>query len=194
MDESTAFLNAVLNYVLCVKPPPGYVGLVPEERSLLLIKALYGLKQVSRIWNHTLDNFLKKTFGMTPCEADGFVYTRYDKYGLELGITNYFYDILIKSKSDSVRERAKIVLISRIKMKDLGLEKWFLGINITHSVEGIHMPQESYVDKLVDRSKLGDAKPTSVPLTAGEGFTRTHVLFYHTRVSGYSLHSFAGAS
>lgn len=59
MDVSTPFLNAVLDDFVYVRPAPGYEDMLPNGKSVLLIKALYGLKQAFRMWNKTLDLFLR---------------------------------------------------------------------------------------------------------------------------------------
>lgn len=72
------------------------------------------------------------------------------------------------SKFDAVREEAKFTWCHRLKLKDLGLKKWFLSINITHKQDQIHMKQQSYVEKLVDLFNIGEAKHKFVPLIVGE--------------------------
>lgn len=85
MDVTSAFLNSSLeDDVIIAEPPPGYEHLVPKVKSMLLLKSHYGLKQASRMCNLTLDDFLKTFCGMTPSQADSFLYTKYKEGSLDL--------------------------------------------------------------------------------------------------------------
>lgn len=48
MDVNTAILNAFLNDLIYLLPPPVYEHLVPKLKSMQLLKSLYGFKQAPR--------------------------------------------------------------------------------------------------------------------------------------------------
>ena len=57
MDEKTAFMNDVLEVVIYMDQPEGFVQKGKEHLVCKLIKALYGLKQLPRAWYQRIDLF-----------------------------------------------------------------------------------------------------------------------------------------
>ncbi len=57
MDVKTAFLNGVLEVVIYMDQPEGFVQKGKEHLVCKLIKALYGLKQSPRAWYQRIDSF-----------------------------------------------------------------------------------------------------------------------------------------
>lgn len=55
----------------------------------------------------------------------------------------YVDDILIMSKLNKIREKAKTVLNIRFEMRDLGLVRCFLDVEISNKADNIHMTQTS---------------------------------------------------
>lgn len=93
----------------------------------------------------TFDAFLKSICGMSPCQADSCLYTRYQEFILEYIIFIYVYDILIMTRKTNTLMKAKEKLNKRFHMKDMGSVKWFLGIIIDERQDGMYMTQTSYV-------------------------------------------------
>lgn len=102
MEVSTAFLNAVLDDEVYVKPPPSFEHFIPRGKSIKFLKALYGLKQSSRAWNLLLDGFLKNHAVMSETIAYRCLYTRYLEGKLDLVIILYVYYILIMASNPNI--------------------------------------------------------------------------------------------
>jgi hypothetical protein len=75
----------------------------------------------------------------------------------DLTITATTLEVLLKFKKD---------LGSKLKMSDMGELHWLLGIEIKRNLEArtISLSQRSYIQSIVDRYGLTDAKPLSMPL------------------------------
>lgn len=76
----------------------------------------------------------------------------------------YVDDVILAGNSLTEFSRIKSILDSSFKIKDLGRLKYFLGIEVAHSKEGISLCQRKYcLDLLLDSGFLG-SKPAKTPL------------------------------
>lgn len=149
MDIGTVLLNSVLDDVIYVRLPPGFKHLVPRGNSFLLLKSFYGFEQASRMWKKTLDDFLEDKCVIQSSKADRCLYTLYSDGNLELVIMIYVIYILLMSKKNYTLQKTKAELAMIFKMTDLGILKWFLGINISQIPEIIYLKKTAYVDKFL---------------------------------------------
>ncbi|XP_058776634.1 uncharacterized mitochondrial protein AtMg00810-like [Vicia villosa] len=76
----------------------------------------------------------------------------------------YVDDIILASTSLSEFQRIKTILDSHFKIKDLGVLKYFLGLEVAHSKSGITISQRKYCLDLLNDSGLLGSKPASTPL------------------------------
>ena len=49
-------------------------------------------------------------------------------------------------------------------MKDLGHLSYFLGLEITHSTDGLYITQAKYASKLLSRARLTNSKTVNTPV------------------------------
>jgi len=80
----------------------------------------------------------------------------------------YVDDMLIAAKDKSEIAKLKAQLSSEFDMKDLGAAKKILGMEITrerHSGK-LYLSQKGYIEKVLRRFNMHDAKPVSTPLAA----------------------------
>lgn len=73
-------------------------------------------------------------------------------------------DIIISSNNDTEVDLLKSPLKSFFKLRDLGPIKYFLGLEIARSTDGIHICQKKYGLDLLDETGLLGCKPSSVPM------------------------------
>jgi len=82
-----------------------------------LKKSLYGLKQASRVWNLTLDAFLKE-YEAKQLQSDSCIYILITPFGMAY-LLIYVDDILIAAPPSKL-SYIKEILSKRFKMKDMG--------------------------------------------------------------------------
>ena len=164
MDVKTAFLHGDLEEDIYMKQPEGYE--VPGKEHLVcrLKKSLYGLKQAPRQWYKKFDSFMSKS-GFHRSEKDQCCYLKIftDSY---LVLLLYVDDMLIAGSSMKEINTLKARLSSEFEMKDLGAAKQILGMRISRDrVAGtLNLSQEQYIQKVLSRFKVDEAKPRSTPL------------------------------
>ncbi|XP_010520606.1 PREDICTED: uncharacterized protein LOC104799663 [Tarenaya hassleriana] len=70
----------------------------------------------------------------------------------------------VSSNDTAAEEALKILLRSHFKIKDLGPLKFFLGLEIARSSQGISVSQRKYCLELISDTGLIGSKPVTVPL------------------------------
>ena len=124
-------------------------------------KSLYGLKQSGKNWNDFIHKFLID-HGFTQFEADPCVYSFVDSEGF-LVMVVWVDDFILTGTSHVFVSRIKQLLMDNFKMKDLGPISNFLGIKFAQSVGGISMSQSTYLQNVLVKFEMADAKPRSTP-------------------------------
>lgn len=171
LDVNNAFLHGDLHEEIYMTPPPGLLRRQGEEHLFFrLHKSLYGLKQASRQWLAKFSEAICSA-GYVQSKADYSLFIR--KQGKSFTVLLiYVDDILITGNDPESISVLKKFLHNKFRLKDLGDLKYFLGIEISASNNGIFISQRKYaleiikdagllgaahVDTLMDRGlKLGD--------------------------------------
>ncbi|XP_019089187.1 PREDICTED: uncharacterized protein LOC109127988 [Camelina sativa] len=145
-----------------MRPPPGLEDTIGPGKVFKLRKAIYGLKQSPRAWYHKLSSTLLDK-GFRRSEADHTLFTYPSQRG-NIVILIYVDDIIISGNDKVGIQDTKQYLRSIFDIKDLGELKYFLGIEVCRSEEGVFLSQRKYtLDLLKDVGKLG-ARPVETPL------------------------------
>jgi transposase InsO family protein len=161
MDVKNAFLQGELEDEVYMHPPPGLEYIVKPGNVLRLRKAIYGLKQSPRAWYHKLSHTLRD-HGFHKSEADHTLFTLQSVNGIVV-ILVYVDDIIITGSNKEGMKGIKEHLHSVFDIKDLGEMKYFLGIEICRSKEGLFLSQRKYTLDLLHECDLGSRK-ASTPL------------------------------
>ena len=158
-----------------MEQPPGFVAQREIGKVCHLRKSLYGLKQSPRAWFGKFSQAVKK-FGLQKSKSDHSVFYRNSSSGIILLVV-YVDDIVITGSDPTGISSLKSFLHSQFHTKDLGMLRYFLGVEVMRSKHGILLSQRKYViDLLSETVKLG-AKPCSSPMARGLPLTREGELF-----------------
>ncbi|KAL0641314.1 hypothetical protein Bca4012_102595 [Brassica carinata] len=165
MDVKNAFLQGELEDEVYMLPPPGLEHLVKPGNVLRLKKAIYGLKQSPRAWYRKLSTTLNGR-GFRKSELDHTLFTLVGPSGI-IVVLVYVDDLIITGSDKAGIKATKEFLKSVFDIKDLGEMKYFLGIEICRSKEGLFMSQRKYtMDMLKETGVLG-GKIAKTPLEEG---------------------------
>ena len=133
MDVKLAFLNGILEEEVYVKQPPGYKKVGEKRKVLKLKKALYNLKQAPRTWNFRINGYLKrKGFKQFPYEHS--VYVKKVE-GKILIVVLYVDDLIFMGNCQKLIDEFKKDMTLEFEMTELGLLKYFLGLEIKQTPE-----------------------------------------------------------
>ena len=159
---TTAFLNGTLEEEVFMRQPEGFVVEGQEHLVCKLKRSLYGLKQSPHCWNSILDEYLKQ-LGFVRSTSDPCIYVGLDG---EMIVGVYVDDIIIAGKGEKLVKDFKLALGERFDVKDLGRLHYFLGMKIVQddSSRDVWIGQPAYVDKVVEKFGMKDAKSVATPV------------------------------
>ena len=167
MDVKTAFHNGNLTENVYMMQPEGFVDSTNARKICKLQKSIYGLKQASRSWNIHFDEVVKG-FGFIKNEEEACVYKKESGSSVAFLIL-YVDDILLIGNNIPMLESVKTSLKNSFSMKDLGEAAYILGIKIyrDRSRRLIGLSQDTYVDKMLKRFNMEEAKKGFLPMSHG---------------------------
>ena len=154
MHVKNAFLNGDLSEEVYMQPPPGLS--VESNKVCHLRCALYSLKQVPRIWFAKFSSTNSRLGYMTSHYDSSLFRSRTNKDTILLLM--YVNDIIITGDDLSGIQELKDFLSQQFEMKDLGHLNYFLGLEITHSTDGLYITQAKYAYELLSRVGLTNSK------------------------------------
>lgn len=164
MDVKSAFLNGILEEEVYVEQPPGYETLGHENKVYKLKKALYGLKQAPRAWYSRIDSYLLQN-GFNRCSSEPTLYTKMNEQG-EIIIVCLYVDDLVFTGDLSI-DKFKSDMKKEFEMTDLGLMKYFLGIEVNQNENGIFISQTKYANDILKRFNMMNCKSAPTPIVTG---------------------------
>ncbi|RVW23478.1 Retrovirus-related Pol polyprotein from transposon TNT 1-94 [Vitis vinifera] len=160
MDVKNAFLNGDLSEAVYMQPPSGLS--VESNKVCHLRRALYGLKQAPRAWFAKFSSTIFR-LGYTASPYDSTLFLRRTDKGTIL-LLLYVDDMIITGNDLSGIQELKDFLSQQFEMKDLGHLSYFLGLEITHSTDGLYITQAKYASDLLSQAGLTDSKNVDTPV------------------------------
>ena len=165
LDVQSAYLYSVLEEELYMEFPEGYMPPNQKSKVLRLLRAIYGLKQAGLTWWRTLDKSMKNLgFERLKSDAGLFVYQRGGNIVLAI---IYVDDALFCGPNKSLVEKLKAAFMKKWECRDLGEPREFLRMNIRREGRRILIDQRNYLDKVLERCGMINAKPARTPLPQG---------------------------
>jgi hypothetical protein len=173
LDVKNAFLHDDLEEEIYMDQPQGFEVKGKENLVCRLKKNLYGLNQAPRQWYIKFDIFMAEQ-GYNRCNSDHCVYFKrlYDDSYIILCL--YVDDMLVAgSNMDHIKE-LKQQLAYSFAMKDLGAAKQILGMKIVRDRKNmkLFLSQVAYVEKVLQRFHMVNAKAVSIPLPSHVRLTK----------------------
>uniref|UniRef100_A0A2N9G1F0 Reverse transcriptase Ty1/copia-type domain-containing protein n=1 Tax=Fagus sylvatica TaxID=28930 RepID=A0A2N9G1F0_FAGSY len=168
LDVNNAVLHGELNEEVFMVLPLGFANKGEScssknrQQVCKLQKSLYGLKQASRQWFAKFSSTIVKQ-GFIQSHSDYSLFTRTQGTSF-IALLVYVDDILLASNDPQSVKVLKDSLDAEFKLKDLGNLKFFLGLEVARSSQGISLCQRKYaLDILSDSGMLG-SKPVTTPM------------------------------
>ncbi|GJV65846.1 ribonuclease H-like domain-containing protein [Tanacetum coccineum] len=162
LDVNNAFLYGDLVEDVYTTLSDGYND-EDESKVCKLNKSLYDLNQASRQWNGKLTTTLAE-HGFEESKFDYYLYTKHhgDKFVVLLAYVNRF----VITEMISLEKKSLSCLVSSTKflIKDLGVLKYFLGIEVFKYDLGLRLSQIKYCLELLHEYGLLAARPIDIPL------------------------------
>ena len=140
-----------------MKPPPSF-SQKGDSRVCRLQKSLYGLKQASRQWFSKLSTTLL-TRGFLQSGLDHSLFT-YNKGPVRLFVLVYVDDIIVTCNDNLAIADFKHFLANAFSVKDLGTLRYFLGIEVSRSKQGLFLCQRKYTLDILSDSGMTASRPS----------------------------------
>ena len=122
-----------------------------------------GLKQSPRAWFGTFAKVMIAN-GYKQSKGD---HTLFIKHSISGGVTAlivYVNDIIMTGNDEKEKNTLKQCLAKEFEIKYLGKLKYFLGIEVARSKQGIFISQQKYVIDLLRETGMMASKPVATPI------------------------------
>ncbi|RVX09853.1 Retrovirus-related Pol polyprotein from transposon RE1 [Vitis vinifera] len=165
-DVKNAFLHGKLSEEAYMDLPPGCMVSEKQcQKVCKLKKSLYGLKQSPRAW---FGRFTKsmRVFGYRQTNSDHTLFLK-KQHGKITTLIVYVDDMIVTGNDLEERKALQNYLSREFEMKYLGPLKYFLGIEVSRSSEGIFLSQRKYVLDLLQETGMSGCQPVNTPIEEG---------------------------
>ncbi|KAL2347276.1 hypothetical protein Fmac_001276 [Flemingia macrophylla] len=169
MDVKSTFLNGIINEEVYVEQPPGFENEKAATHVFKLNKALYGLKQAPRAWYDKLSSFLIEN-DFVRGKVDSTLFRKEFKSDFII-VQIYVDDIIFGATNEQLCREFSSMMQEEFEMSMMGELKFFLGLQILQSDEGIKIHQTKYTKELLKRFKMDDAKEMKTPMHPSSALT-----------------------
>ncbi|KAM0026098.1 putative RNA-directed DNA polymerase [Helianthus debilis subsp. tardiflorus] len=162
LDVKNVFLHGELKEEVFMEAQPGFTENFNTDEVCRLKRALYGLKQSPRAWFGRFTLAMRR-YGFQQSNSDHTLFLK-RKGKLVTCLIIYVDDMIITGNDEEEMKNLKASLFTKFEMKDLGRLKYFLGIEVLRSKQGIFICQKKYVLDLLAETGMIDCKPADTPM------------------------------
>ena len=145
-----------------MSPPPGF-GAQFGQHVCKLQKSIYGRKQSPRAWFDRFTTFVKSQ-GYRQGHSDHTLFTKVSMTGKIVVLIVYVDDIVLTGDDQAEISQLKQRMGDEFEIKDLGNLKYFLGMELARSKEGISVSQRKYIIDLLTETGMFGCRPTDTPI------------------------------
>ena len=97
-----------------------------------------------------------KEFGYKQSQGDHTLFIKHSAIGGATALLVYVDDIIVIGNCEKEKHKVKQRLATEFEINELGKLKYFLGIEVVYSTQGIFISQQKYVtDLLAETGKIG---------------------------------------
>jgi hypothetical protein len=107
-----------------------------------LKKALYGLKQAPRAWYSKIEAYFA-SHGFQKCPAEHTLFVKAEDKDI-LIVSVYVDDLIVTGSNGFQINEFKQSMMKQFAMSDLGKMKYFLGVEVSQTEDGIFIHQSKY--------------------------------------------------
>ena len=165
LDIKNVFLHGDLQDEVYMEQPPGFVAQGGIGKVFRLRKLLYGLKQSPCAWFGKFNQAVEK-FILQKSKSDHSVFYQNSNSCIIL-LVKYVDDIVIIGSDSTGISSLKSFLHGQFHTKDLGMLRYFLGVEVMRSKHGIFLSQRKYVLDLLSKTGKFGEKPCSSLMAPG---------------------------
>jgi Reverse transcriptase (RNA-dependent DNA polymerase) len=162
VDVRNAYLYGKLDEEIYMKQPEGFKVRGQENKVIHLQRALYGLKQTGLAWWKELNSSIDE-LGFKRLMSDAGLFVCKDYKEIVIAIV-YVNDAMFFGKNKAQVDSKKKLFMDKWECRDLGEVKEFLRMHITQKGKDIHLDQHDYLDKVLERFSMTNAKSAPTPL------------------------------
>ena len=142
--------------------PPGFEGNT-GNKVCKLKKALYGLKQSPRACFGRFSKVMKE-FEYKQSQGDHSLFIKHYVVGGVTALLVYVNNIIVTGNDEREKHDVKQRLAKEFEIKELWKLKYFLGIEVANSTQGIFISQQKYVTDLLAKTRKIGCKQVSTPM------------------------------
>ncbi|GAU29902.1 hypothetical protein TSUD_379930 [Trifolium subterraneum] len=165
LDVKSAFLHGELTRDIYVEQPPGYQK-GNKDMVYKLKKALYGLKQAPRAWYSKIEAYFTVE-QFKKCSHEHTLFVKYGSNNKTLIVSLYVDDLICTGNDLSMIHDFKESMKKNFAMTDLGKMKYFLGVEVTQSEDGIFIHQHKYALEILKRFGMENCNKVCSPIVPG---------------------------
>ena len=157
VDFIAAYIQAKVRERVFVRLSEDLAAACPEYvpwlgRPLRLEKGLYGLTLCGKYWHIELLEYLLE-IGFVQSKVDPSLMIKRDKDGNYIKLINYVDDMLYYGNSSETEKKFVEDLKNKFNVTDLGVAKWYLGVQLTRKGKDYELDQTRYVTHFLEGLK-----------------------------------------
>ncbi|GAU43961.1 hypothetical protein TSUD_283880 [Trifolium subterraneum] len=162
--NESAFLHGDLEEDIYVEQPLGYQQ-GDTNKVYKLKKALYGLRQAPRAWYSKIEAYFLCE-GFKKCPVEHTLFVKHIDHDI-LIVSVYVDDLIVTGNNSNLINDFKISMKKRFAMSDLGKMKYFLGVEVIQTDEGIFIHQMKYANEILVRFQMENCNAVCSPVVTG---------------------------
>jgi Reverse transcriptase (RNA-dependent DNA polymerase) len=196
VDICNAYPYGKLDEEIYMRQPEGFKARGQENKMICPQHALYGLKQAGLAWWKELNSSMNE-LGFKHLVSDAGLFVCKDFEEIIIAIV-YIDNAMFFGKNKAQVDSKKKLFMDKWECRDLGEVKEFLCMCITRKGKDIHLDQHDYLDKVLERFSMTNAKSAPTPLPsnwvpqANKGKASSELLRNYQSIIGLLLYLIIG--